>query len=203
MIGKKSPKDTKITFLRHGEAVDDIYEQYGGWANPNLSPKGVNKAYLVSQGFKKRNLIFDIIYTSPLYRARQLAEILGRELRIDVKILQYLKERDTYGLLCGINKKVARKKFPDLVESYESGKYVLASERYNDFVDRLPLIFSYVKRSGHKNVCCVTHGKLIKGVIKHMLKMKPDSLDEGCMLVLGLDKKGMYYIQSEGITFTK
>lgn len=195
--------DIKITFFRHGEAMDDIFNVYGGWFDPELSPKGVNKAYTWTQELKRKGVVYDIIYTSPLKRARRKAEIIGRELGVDVKVLQYLKERNTYGLLCGINKNVAQKKFPDLVKAYETGKYVLGSERYQDFVARLPLIFKYIRRFEFKNVCCVTHGKLIKAISEHLLKMNPDVLDEGCMLQVGLDKKEMYYIQSEGITFKK
>lgn len=200
---KKAPGNIKITFFRHGEAIDDLYNQYGGWADQDLSPKGISKAYTAAQELKRKGVTFDIIYTSPLKRARQKAEILARELQVDIKVLQYLKERNTYGLLCGINKNVAQKKFPDLVKTYESGKYVLASERYEDFVSRLSLIFDYIKRSEFNNVCCITHGKLITGIAKHMLKMKPENLDEDCMLIVGLDKEGMYYIQSEGVSFTK
>lgn len=195
--------DIQITFFRHGEAVDDIFNQYGGWADPDLSAKGVNKAFSVAQKLKEKGKSFEIVYSSPLKRAKQKAEVVGRELGVDVKVLQYLKERNTYGLLCGINKDVAQKRFPDLVKAYESGKYVLGSERYEDFIKRLKMIFDYIKRSGHRNVACVTHGKLITAIIKEVLKMNPDSLDDGCLLEVGMDKEGIYYIQSEGITFNK
>jgi len=195
--------DTKISFFRHGEAIDDIYNQYGGWADPDLSAKGINKAYTVSQDLRRKHIKFEVILTSPLRRAKQKAEVMGRELGVDVKVLQYLKERNTYGLLCGINKDVAKNRFPDLVDQYESGKFVLGSERYEDFVDRLKLIFDYIRKSNLKNVACVSHGKLITAILKEYLKMKPDKLEDGCMLTIGLDRKRMYYVQSNGITFTK
>jgi broad specificity phosphatase PhoE len=31
----------KIYFIRHGEAMDDVENRYGGWADFPLSPKGV------------------------------------------------------------------------------------------------------------------------------------------------------------------
>lgn len=200
---KLNTNDILITFFRHGEALDDIYNQYGGWANPELSPKGINKAFTIAQDLKANQESFDIIYTSPLKRAKQKAEILGSTLKVDVKIVQYLKERNTYGLLNGINKDVAKKKFPELVDDYDNDKFVLGSERYEDLVARLPLIFSYIKRSGFRNVCCVTHGKVLKGIIKEILKMKPDELEDGCMIKIGVDKDKLYYIQSEGISFKK
>lgn len=192
-----------ITIFRHGEATDDVYDQYGGWADPELSPKGVNKAFLIASNVKNAGMSFEMIYCSPLRRARQLAEVMGRELKTDVKVMQYLKERNTYGLLCGINKTVAKKRFPELVVAYEEGKYVLGSEREEDFQARIPLIFEYLRRQSYQNICCVTHGKILAAVIKQMLKMNPSSLQEGCMLKMGMEKNGYYFIQSEGVIFAK
>jgi len=193
----------KIIFLRHGEAMDDIYNQYGGWANPDLSAKGINKAFGVAQKLKRDRIRTEIIYTSPLKRARTKAEILAREMEAEVKTLLFLKERNTYGLLCGISKEIAKRKYPDLVNSYEQGKYVLGSESYEDFVDRLKYLFDFLKKCKKNEVICVSHGKLISAIIKEFLKMEIDRLGEGCMLTVGIDDKGLFYIESEGIIFKR
>jgi broad specificity phosphatase PhoE len=203
---KPEPKqegDKVITFFRHGEAIDDIYDQYGGWADPEMSPKGVSKAYQIATNLCRQGEKYQIIFCSPLKRARIFAEIMGREMKAEVKVMQYLKERNTYGLLSGINKTVAKKRFPELVTDYEQGKYVLGSERKDDFESRIPLIFEYLKRQDVKNIGCITHGKVLAAVIGQMLKMKPKSLEEGAMLKVGMDDKSNYYIQSEGIAFDK
>jgi broad specificity phosphatase PhoE/plasmid maintenance system antidote protein VapI len=196
-------KVRKIYFMRHGEAFDDIFDQYGGWANPDLSSKGVSRAHQTAENLKKKHLNFDIIFTSPLNRAHQKAEILGQELNVETKVLQYLKERNTYGLLCGMNKEVSRHKYPELVNAYQNDKYVLGSERYEDFVDRLRLLINYLRESKHKQIACVTHGKLITALIQKYLEMTPDNLEDDCMLVVGIEDDEIYYIQSEGITFTR
>ncbi len=194
---------TKLTFLRHGEAMDDLYNQYGGWADPDLSARGINKAFQVAEKLKKQNEDYNIIYSSPLKRAKQKAEVLSRELNVELKVVQYLKERNTYGLLCGMNKDIAKKNFPELVEAYESDEYVLGSERYEDFVKRLKLLFDFIKDRSVKRVICVTHQKLLRAIISEHLSMNPKELDDGCKLVVGLDKKGLFYIESEGITFSR
>jgi len=199
----RSETDIVVTFLRHGEAIDDVYDQYGGWADPEMSPRGINKAFQIVSNLKNNGVNFEIIYCSPLKRARQLAEVIGRELRTDVKVMQYLKERNTYGLLSGINKSIAKKRFPELVDAYETGKYVLGSERENDFLNRIPLIFDYIRQQKYKNICCVTHGKVLTAIIKKILGMTPSDLAEGCMLRIGVEANGYYFIQSEGIVFTK
>jgi broad specificity phosphatase PhoE/plasmid maintenance system antidote protein VapI len=200
---KVANKDLIITFFRHGEAIDDVYNQYGGWGDVELSPKGIAKSYQVAQELKQSNKKFDIIYTSPLLRAKQKAEILGRELHTDVKVLQYIKERNTYGLLCGLNKQVAEDRYPELVEQYNGGEFVLGSEREEDFKQRIPLIFSYIKNSGFQNVCCVTHGKVMSEVIVQALNMRSDKQEDNCKLVMGIENERIYYIESEGISFKK
>lgn len=195
--------DLTITFFRHGEAVDDIYDQYGGWANPDLTPRGINQAYTKARELAAENVTFDIIYTSPLKRAKQVAEIFGNALRVDVKILQYLKEWNKYGLLSGINKRVAKKKFPELVGAYDAGRYVLGSERKGDLENRIPLVFQYIKRRDYKDVCCITHGNVLKTIIRESLRMKPDHIEDVAMLKVAADSKQVHLIKSEGISFTK
>jgi broad specificity phosphatase PhoE/predicted XRE-type DNA-binding protein len=193
----------KIYFIRHGEAVDDILNQYGGWANPELTSKGISRAYDAAKELNSRKLNLEIVFSSPLNRAYQKAEILGQEMDVECKILQYLKERNTYGILCGINKDVAKQKYPDLVKAYKNEEYVLGSERYEDFVDRIELLFNYLETSSYNNIAAITHGKLISAIAKEYLDMKPDKLEDGCMLVVGIEDNEKYYIQSEGILFTK
>lgn len=193
----------KIYFMRHGEAFDDVFNQYGGWADPDLSSKGMSRAYHSALELKKKHIPFDVIYTSPLKRAFQKAEIISHELDVELKILQYLKERNTYGVLCGVNKDVAKRKYPEIVEAYKNNEYVLGSERYSDFVARLKLLFDHIKQKDYQNLACVTHGKLLTAIIKEYLGMNPDTLEDDCMLVVGIDSDDIYFVQSEGITFTK
>ncbi len=197
----KKGEEKRFYFTRHGEAMDDLYDMYGGWADPDLSAKGVSKAYESATKLRDKGIKVEAVLTSPLKRAKTKAEIVAREFGVEMKILAYLKERNTYGLLCGINKEIAKHNYEELVKDYEEGRYVLASERYEDFLERLKLLWKYLKNIEHSNVLCVTHGKMLASVIREYLNMEPDKLDEDCLLVVGVDKKGLYYIQSEGITF--
>lgn len=196
-------REKRIYFTRHGEAMDDLFDMYGGWADPDLSARGVSKAYESALKFKEKQIGLDIVLTSPLKRARTKAEIIAKELKIEMKVSAYLKERNTYGLLCGINKEIAKHNYAELVENYNNGEYVLASERYEDFLERLKLLWKQLKSIKYNNVLCVTHGKMLTSIIKEYLGMEPDKLEEDCLLVVGVDKKGLYYIESEGITFLR
>jgi probable phosphoglycerate mutase len=189
----------EITFVRHGEALDDIYNQYGGWADTETTTTGILKAHSVAEDLKTHK--YDIVFTSPLQRAKKMAEIISLELKIDLRISQYLKERNTYGLLCGVNKEIAKKKYPELVEAYEKGEYVLGSERIEDFSTRVTLLFEFIKRENFSKVICVTHGKVIQEIISTHLKLKYDKLGDGCKLIVHMKGDKLKYISSEGISF--
>ncbi len=169
-----------ISFHRHGEAIDDIYDEYGGWADPELSPKGVTNAYNEAKKMANNKKIYDIVFTSPLKRARKKAEIFATELKIDIKVLAYLIERNTYGILNGLNKEVAKKMYPEIVKSYENGDYVLGSERVEDFLARIPLLFNYIRNQNFSNVICITHGKMLTGILESILNKNVDKLEEDC-----------------------
>jgi broad specificity phosphatase PhoE/plasmid maintenance system antidote protein VapI len=200
-LAKSADGSYKITFIRHGEAVDDIYDQYGGWADPELTTMGILKAHTVADSLKGQN--FDIVFTSPLQRAKKMAEIISSELKLDLKIIQYLKERNSYGLLCGVNKEIAKSKYPELVEAHEKGDYVLGSERIDDFSARVNLVFEFIEREGLSNVICVTHSNVLKDIIGKHLDMKYDKLGDGCKLEVIMKDGLLKYVGSDGITFVQ
>jgi broad specificity phosphatase PhoE len=86
----------KLYFVRHGESEANVLRVISnrGWVHP-LTEKGRCQAYdladrLCGAGIAK-------IYTSPLQRAVQTAEILGQSLEVEVEITDALREFD-----CGI-----------------------------------------------------------------------------------------------------
>ena len=75
----------KIYFIRHGEAMDDINNSYGGWADDPLSEKGREQAQEAGNKFKEKNLKAEKILTSPLLRAKQTAEEMEKLLILTLK----------------------------------------------------------------------------------------------------------------------
>ena len=94
----------KIYFVRHGEAMDDIRDEYGGWNDAELSKKGISQANETAKNLKTSGIVVEKILSSPLTRAVQTAESFSNEFGVPIETCVYLKERNTYGLLCGVNK---------------------------------------------------------------------------------------------------
>lgn len=190
----------KIFFIRHGEAMDDIEDKYGGWYDPDLSPAGIKGAKKVAEKLLKMNLKFDLILSSPLKRAIQTAEEISRVLRLPMETFVYLKERNTYGLLCGQNKKEAREKYPDLVNAYDQGKEVLGYEEYDFFLKRVRVLIEKLSRMNSNILICLTHRKLLKALFKDILAIKAKEFHDNCIVEVNLDHNGnLKLLSSQGV----
>ena len=79
-----------IYIIRHGETDWNIKRLLQGTTDIPLNQNGIEVAELTSEGLQ--DVPFDMIFTSPLKRARQTAEILRRERKIPVIEEERLKE---------------------------------------------------------------------------------------------------------------
>lgn len=192
----------KVVFIRHGEALDDVENRYGGWYDPALSPKGLAQAKETAQKLKEKNFKVDLILSSPLRRAVQTAEIISQTLSAPMQTLVYLKERNTYGLLCGENKDQAKEKYPELVKAYEKGEEVSGYEEYQFFLKRVRVMLKKLAVLPNESIICVTHGKMLKAIFEDILKIKVAEFHDNCLAETSIDQTGKLSLtNSEGIDF--
>lgn len=191
----------KIYFVRHGEGLDDVYNEYGGWSDRKLSPNGIRLAFKSAEQLKEFAGKFDSVLTSPLKRSVQTAHVIGEELNLRVIEEPYLKERNTYGLLSGVNMDIAKEEYLDMVAKFNKGKYIPAAERYEDFVHRVRLLVDYLKTREYENIICVTHGHVITVIIEEFLGLIRDKIENGCILIVEITNGQMKLINQSGLTF--
>jgi len=158
----------KILFVRHGESVDDIEDRYGGSADFDLTEKGKNQVTGSAEKIASLGERFEVILSSPLKRALQSAEIISHELDIEVEVFENLKERNLNGVLTGLTRGEAKKKYPDQVEAHSRWEYVDGSERTEDFNARVRNAIKYLLRMRHNSLVAVTHGLFMKTFFKEM-----------------------------------
>lgn len=81
----------QLYFVRHGESTANLVHEFAntGFKHP-LTENGVAQAHALAQ--KLSGLHFDIIYTSPVIRAMQTAEILAESLQAPLKVNEALRE---------------------------------------------------------------------------------------------------------------
>ena len=90
-----------IYLVRHGQDADNAHSILNGRRDPPLTTRGINQAGELAQKIKHAGLHFTAIYTSPLKRARQTAQIIAKVLGGPKPVkLTDLIERD-FGIMAG------------------------------------------------------------------------------------------------------
>ena len=191
----------KILFVRHGESQDDIEDRYGGWADFDLTQNGSIQLKDSAEKIIKLNVKFEVILSSPLKRALQSAEVLATELNLPVDVLEYVKERNRYGVLTGMEKTKAKVKYPEEVRKLDKGDYVDASERQEDFEERIKKSVNIIKNTGKENLIVVTHGSYLLGLFQIYADKKLTKKDDGGFILVDVSSGGFTPISSDGIEY--
>jgi probable phosphoglycerate mutase len=79
-------------FLRHGESANNRLDIVNGWTDCPLSDAGRDQARSVAGRLAGQEIA--VIYTSPLLRARETAEIVADAAGARIVVLENLKERN-------------------------------------------------------------------------------------------------------------
>ena len=149
-------------FVRHGESVANVERIVSnrGFQHP-LTEKGLQQAKILAETMK--DIEITQIYTSPLQRAVQTAEILGESKNIKPVISDALREGD-----CGVNE---GRSDPEVWEGFDQlwAEWVEkenfdacfdGGESFNDLVTRfVPFIEGLIKEHADTDtIVCVAHG---------------------------------------------
>ena len=104
---------SKLVLVRHGQSEWNAKNLFTGWKDPKLTDLGIQEAIKAGDLLETRNLKFDLMFTSDLFRAQETGRlILERMNQTDIQVIedQSLNERN-YGDLAGLNKDEAREKW--------------------------------------------------------------------------------------------
>ncbi len=146
----------KIFLCRHGQALDDLNNTFGGWADDELTSAGVNESKILAKKLSEKGI--QKIFSSSLKRAKQTAEIIGNELKLASEFRDDLREMNKYGFLTGMNKDWAKKHYPDIVEKIKEWNYsVEGGESIESFTQRLSKFIDLLNSLEFESVCIVTH----------------------------------------------
>ncbi|MBC2581712.1 histidine phosphatase family protein [Clostridium sp. DJ247] len=154
---------TKVFLVRHGETEWNRLGKFQGCKDINLSEEGVVQAQYLS---KKFNDNFDYIYTSPLKRAMQTAEVIAANKEIRPIIVNELREIN-FGEWEGLTIKEISNNFPEEFNDWRNDKVEApmcggdlslknASRRAKNAITEI------VARHKEKKILIVAHGGIIK-----------------------------------------
>jgi len=161
----------KIFVIRHGEDKDNQSGILNGRRNMPLTNKGREQAEKVAKLLVNKNI--NIIYSSPLKRSKETAEIIAKKLQIkEVKVEKDLIERDL-GALTG--KRVEDiPKLTDRIIKTDKVNYFLeakGAESFPALKKRAKILLEkIIDRHPNDNIVLVTHGafgKMIRAAFYH------------------------------------
>ncbi len=167
----------ELIIVRHGQSIADIENRHEGKADFPLTDLGRKQAKNVSK-FLKERYIFDEIYSSPLKRASETAEIIGKGFNQNIVYDDNLREWDN-GVIAGLLRKEANILYPEpkggrkYFQKIEEGESLLDLRCRAEYF--LANLLEYLqKEDKDKRVCIVSHGKMISMLYRSFLGLPLD-----------------------------
>lgn len=157
----------KCYFVRHGESEANILRVISNRESPfGLTALGKKQANTLAEGLK--DISITAIFSSPVLRARETADILSQSLRQPYQVTEALREYD-----CGILEEKSddaswglhRAIYEDWTLNHNHVRKPEGGESFMDIQNRfLPFIKSLTHDGLHPNhhVLCVGHGGLLQ-----------------------------------------
>lgn len=153
---------TKICIIRHGQTNQNKLKKIQGRKDFPLNDFGIYQAKEAAKYLKLTNAKFDIIYSSPLSRAYDTANIIKNELNLDCSIIKNndFIERD-FGVSEGldVNEQNFIKILDDSYENLEKS-FEIQSRVYNGLLKILKN-----NENNYRSILVVCHSHTIKALL--------------------------------------
>ena len=166
----------KIYFIRHGETIWNKEKKIQGQSDIPLNEYGRELAYITAEAIK--DLPFDIVYSSPLIRAKETADILvkDRNLKIytDKRLMEMSFGEGEGESLPEIHAHPEMKLYNFI---HNPGSYIppVGGETFEELYARCKSFIEDIIIPAEKNynsMLLVGHGALIRGMI-HYINNRP------------------------------
>lgn len=160
-----------IYFIRHGETESNANNIRQG-STGFLSEKGRAQALETAKKFPHKKGRAEVIISSPFERAKETAEILGKELSLPVEYCDLLVERRNPSEIIGRSgdDEEVRKIVDRIDKSFHDNDLRYSDEEnFTDLRNRSRELLKYIKSRKEEKIIMVTHGIFLKMVISTML----------------------------------
>ncbi|MDY5482916.1 MAG: histidine phosphatase family protein [Clostridium sp.] len=159
----------KLYLIRHGQTDWNIEGKIQGKTDIPLNQTGLHQAKLLAKGMRSRQITE--VYTSPLLRARQTAEILAEEKGLPVQEIPELREVD-FGLWEGRTWEEIEAEYPEDFHRWEENP-ALGMPTGGETID---CCRERCRRAAEKILagCCdvavVAHGGILVHMVDYLLR---------------------------------
>lgn len=176
----------KLILARHGETVWNVEKIYRGRADVNLDEVGIKQAELLGKYLSNWKL--EAIYSSPLKRALDTANIVARYQKIGVHITEGLIDFD-YGEWQSLPEQEAKRLYPTLHNEWHNNPHKVkmpGGESLEDVRKRAVAIVNDVLPKYQGSILLVSHRVVNKVLICSLL-----GLDNSHFWNINLDVGGI------------
>lgn len=183
------PSPTRVILVRHGESSFNLERRVQGhWDKSTLTEKGQTSARLVGDALSGMN--FDVVYTSPLSRAKDTANIilsrLGNPPKAPIQITDSLKEINLV-LWEGMLFTEVAEKYPEEYRNWQEAPHQMkmvipdSDGQPTDFYP-VPALFDQAKnfwkdllpRHAGETILIVAHSGINRALVSTAIDLPPD-----------------------------
>lgn len=162
-----------LDLIRHARTQWNLEKKLQGRKDMPLSPTGRKDGKIWAKKIADQE--YDRIFTSPMCRACETADLLASNTQIPIKVLDDLKEQD-FGEWEGRSIQELRNVFPGLVESEEKKGWLFhppEGESREQLLKRvLPAVKKVCRENKGKKILIVSHSSVMKILIYHILNRR-------------------------------
>lgn len=157
----------QLLLIRHGRSLGDDEDRIegAGWDAP-LTAEGIRQARLLTDRLRREDYSCDILFASPLARAKGVADIVAAGLGVPVTVDVRVQEIDT-GALGGLGYAEAAQAYPEPEGGSRAYVPFPGGESKTAMTGRVLEFYSeLVDRHMNKSVCVVAHGGPISTLLQ-------------------------------------
>ncbi|MGB5925435.1 MAG: histidine phosphatase family protein [Dehalococcoidia bacterium] len=159
----------KLMVARHGETEWNVEKIFRGRADVNLDEVGIRQAELL--GRYLGNWKLEVIYSSPVKRALDTANIIARYQKIGVHVAEGLIDFD-YGEWQSLPEQEVKRLYPVILDEWHNNPHRVempGGESLEDVRKRAVEVVNGILSRHQRNVLLVSHRVVIKVLICYLL----------------------------------
>jgi broad specificity phosphatase PhoE len=159
----------KLILARHGETLWNVEKVFRGRADVGLDKVGIRQAELLGKYLSNWEL--EAIYSSPVKRALDTANIVARHRKVAVRIAEGLIDFD-YGQWQSLPEQEVKRLYPALLNEWHNNPHkvrIPGGESLEDVGRRAVEVVNDVLARHQGNVLLVSHRVVIKVLICYLL----------------------------------
>ncbi|MFI3237399.1 MAG: histidine phosphatase family protein [Lachnospiraceae bacterium] len=180
----------KVLLVRHGETDWNVASRIQGMTDTDLNEKGIEQARELGRSLITYPGNICRIYTSPLKRARQTADILSEYIGVSCEVLEGIEEMN-FGIFEGISWKEAKVKHEDAYAKWHRNRRytkIPEGESYQDVYERVSAAIEKITENETGEVLVITHSGVIKTLLSGIYntpfqEMATRYVTENCKIV--------------------